>query len=165
MSGAVKVGTSIARNLGAVVLAAALLVSTLAGLSYGGQSGIDEPEEITLLSPGGTFFGVRVEDSEGNDAGIDFARDRVSDVDGNRVGTVRTRCLNGGIVWACTSIVSLRSGVHTEDGTVVLEGLFGGFNGESVAVTGGTGAYANVRGTATLTVIDDQFAWVLHLIP
>jgi hypothetical protein len=48
---------------------------------------------------------------------------------------------------------------------VVLDGLFNGFNDESVAVTGGTGAYANVRGTATLTVIDDQFAWVLHLIP
>jgi hypothetical protein len=165
MNGAMKLGTSIARNLGAVVLAGALLVGTFAGMSYGGQGGIDEPEEITLLSQGGTFFGVHVEDSEGDDAGIDFSRDRVSDVEGNRVGTIRTRCLNGGIVWACTWIVSLRSGAYTEDGTVVLDGLFNGFNDESVAVTGGTGAYANVRGTATLTVIDDQFAWVLHLIP
>ena len=49
-------------------------------------------------------------------------------------------------------------------GTVVATGIFRGFSGEQLAVTGGTGAYAGATGTVTLSVEDGKFAATFDLL-
>ena len=48
-------------------------------------------------------------------------------------------------------------------GTITVTGLFKGFSGEESAVVGGTGAYANVDGTAVASVEDDGFVLTVEL--
>ena len=45
----------------------------------------------------------------------------------------------------------------------MIQGLFGGFNGERYAVTGGTGAYANVDGYAVFTADGSLATRTLYL--
>ena len=60
--------------------------------------------------------------------------------------------------------VTLKAGPHTQPGTVVTTGIYN-FGGETYAVTGGTGAYENVRGYATMVVVDDREVLTPNLIP
>ena len=48
-------------------------------------------------------------------------------------------------------------------GTIVATGLFRGFNGESLAVTGGTGDFVGARGEVTLSVVDARYTSTIEL--
>ena len=45
----------------------------------------------------------------------------------------------------------------------MVTGIFGGFNGETLAVTGGTGDFASAGGSATLSVTDGGFTSTIEL--
>ena len=45
----------------------------------------------------------------------------------------------------------------------MVTGIFRGFNGESLAVTGGTGDFVGARGEVTLSVIDAQYTSTIEL--
>jgi hypothetical protein len=156
------------KGLGIGALGAALLLSgMLVGVSYAG-GGIVEPQTIELINgPGEESRDYPLLDAEGKVRGsMSVYREPVLDVDGNDVGTVHVECiLAKGINYRCTSIAVLKPGPHTQAGSILFAGVFRGFNGESLAVTGGTGAYENVRGSVTLSVEGDDFVRTLHLIP
>ena len=157
-------------KVGVAVLAAALLVSgMLMGAAYGAGAGITEPQVIalTLGSEGGAGRGFSIEDETGRRTGhLDVLRETLLDAEGNQVGDLRSMFLSAKrVTWQDVAVLTLIDGPNTDEGTVTFMGTFDGFNGESMAVTGGTGAYENVRGTVTLSVIDDEFTYTLHLIP
>ncbi len=139
------------RNVGiGGLIAVLLLTGVLVGTSQGRSARIAGPETIDLVAGG-----VLREVSKGHHT---YLSEKAVDAAGVRVGTIRWSCVGVGD-WPCTVIISLKG-----RGYVVTSGLFRGFNGESLAVTGGTGDFANVRGTVTLSVIDG-FAYTLELIP
>ena len=142
----------------------------LAGASVAAGNGITEPAVIALSSTGSTEAGSSnyiLRDTEGRRSGeISVFREPLLDADANPVGNVRVECVSARrVAWYCTTIATLHAGPFTQKGTIVFTGLFRGFNGEELAVTGGTGAYQNVRGYATLTVQNDLFVRTLYLIP
>lgn len=159
------------RKLSIGVLAAALLLSgALVGVSFGGGGGITQPEVIELSlticgRPNCTGWELR-HAAWGRRGGglVTSARDPLFDVDGTRVGRQSQRCVVG-IEWFCTYIVTLEDGPYTDGGTVVATGIYGFDEGSTLAVTGGTGAYENVRGFATLEDPRGEDALTLHLTP
>ena len=76
-----------------------------------------------------------------------------------------------GTGWMDTSVVTLRDGPHTSSGTVALTGFVKHdacyFCDEvcTLAVTGGTGAYENVRGHATVERIGEGLRMTLSPSP
>jgi hypothetical protein len=152
--------------LAAGLLAAALLVAG----TRDGRAGPTDPSVIRLTY-GKLLAEVsyRLEGTNGaRDTSIDVFRGRLLDEDGNVVGTHRCECLNATgphVGWFCTHVLSLRRGPSTGFGSVIVSGLFRGFSGESAVITGGTGAYAGVRGYAVSTVEGDEFVQTLHLEP
>jgi len=156
------------RKLSVGVLAAALLLSgALVGVSFGGGGGITQPEVIELSleicgRPNCTGWELRhVEWGRGTGL-ITVARDPLFDVDGTQVGSQRTQCVVSAS-WVCTWLVALKDGPYTESGTIVTTGIYGWEEGSTLAVTGGTGAYENVRGSATLESASDPGGYVLTL--
>ena len=137
------------------LIAAILASGLLVGVSIGSPARIDEPQVIVVFSGD-----VLEEESKGL---VTQLREEALDADGNRVGTIRWNC-TGGVDSHCTVVYGLK-GSEDERGAVVATGIFRGFNGESLAVTGGTGAFANVRGVVTLSVGDGEFIHTLDLIP
>jgi len=142
------------RKLSVGALAAALLMSgALVGASFGGGGGITQPEVIELSlticgRPNCTGWELR-HAAWGRGTGlITVARDPLFDVDGTRVGSQHAQCVVGD--WMCTYVLELKAGPYTELGTVVTTGIYRFDEGSTLAVTGGAGAYENVRGTATL---------------
>jgi hypothetical protein len=158
-----------AKRLGIGVLAAALLVSgMLMGVSYAGSAGITEPHVIALhLGDGGSNKNFPIKDEDGGKSGgLGVFREPLLDADGAQVGSLTsTFFLVRRVAWTDIATFTLKPGAHTEAGTIAIAGNFKGFNGESMAVTGGTGAYENVRGFVTLTAEADGFTYTLNLIP
>ena len=167
-------GRSIGRNSAVAVLAAALLVSGLfVGVSYGGGGGITEPQMIELTTVGcstddgdpATECAVYpLRDSEGQRSG-DIVRFKVPlwDVDGTQVGRGFLECIGAkGTGSMCTAVFSLKEGPYTDLGTIVSTGV-GGLPPR--AITGGSGAYLNVRGEITGETVGDDFVLTLNLIP
>ena len=162
------------RKLSIVALTAALLMSgTLVGVSYGGGGGIPEPQVIELVTYGcatdddDPATGCRVfelTDDEGNRTGTIFRfRTPLSDVDGNPVGQGFLQCdIAKGTGRTCTLVLSLKPGPHTEAGTIVSTGVqpF-----PPPAITGGSGAYLNVRGEMSGEEQSDGFHLFVSLIP
>jgi hypothetical protein len=153
----------ICRNLSIGVLVAALLASGLfVGVSYGST----EPTTVRL-----TFGELMTEhsyplrDSEGaRSAGLAMYRAPIFDEVGTKVGSHRSECVSSaGVGSWCTHFLNLHEGSFTGAGTVVVTGLFKGFNDEQMAIVGGTGAYAGANGYATATVEDGEFLLVLTL--
>ena len=158
------------RNIGVTVIAAAALLSgSLVGNAYGSSDEITEPRIIELIHGDVSVADYPLRDTQGRrSATINVFRGPLLDTDGNEVGSHRCECINANAAklgWACTHIMILKPGPHTERGTVVITGMFRGFSGESGAVTGGTGAYANARGYSTFTVQDGDFVATLYLTP
>lgn len=142
------------KKLSVGALAAALLLSgALVGVSFGGGGGITQPEVIELSlelcgRPNCTGWELR-HAAWGRGTGLlTVARDPIFDADGTRVGSHRMQCVVGD--WQCNVVLELKAGPYTELGTVVTSGIFRWEEGSTFAVTGGTGAYENVRGSATL---------------
>lgn len=140
------------RKSGMWALVAALLLSgALVGVSQGRSPGIAEPQELMV------FSGEVLE--EAHRGLVNQLRESAVDADGERVGTIRWTCLQGSD-YICTVLYKLDG-----RGSVVSSGLFRGFQGESFAVTGGTGGFSNVRGVVTYTVEADEFVHTLRLTP
>jgi hypothetical protein len=144
------------RKIAIGTLIATLLVSgTMIGVSIGTPARIDQPLVIEVFSGNDL--------AEASRGLVNQVREEALDADGARTGTIRWNCANGAD-WHCTLVYGLK-GPEDERGTVVATGIFRGFNGESLAVTGGTGAFANVRGVVTLSVSDGEFIHTLDLMP
>jgi hypothetical protein len=150
------------------VLASALVVSgLLMGVSYG-SAGITVPTEIQVFIEGDArIHEYPLRDTDGDRSGlIGTYRDRSVDVDGDPMGNVRVSCLySSGVLAQCEGVATLPDGAYSDAGTITFSGNFKGFNDEVLAVTGGTGAYENARGTVTNTVIGDHLVRVFNLLP
>ena len=108
----------------------------------------------------------RFRDTDGIKTGqITVLKHPLFDADEDVVGHVNTFCFvsdgpGGKTNWLCTYVHTLNATATTEHGTVVTTGNWD--SGRPFAVTGGTGAYVNVRGYAQL---GNQGRYTLHLIP
>jgi hypothetical protein len=137
------------------IAVAGLLTAGVAGLAAGQGGGLTEPTSMQLRSTGVIAEAKGGQIVEG-----------AADADGSAVGKIYWDCTNAeDVAWFCDAVIALDDAAASGAGTIVVQGLFDGFNGESLAVTGGTGAYANARGSATLSLKDDAFTWDLDLIP
>jgi hypothetical protein len=102
-------------------------------------------------------------DDEGVSGTIFRFRVPLSDIDGNPVGRSFLQCDGGkGTGQTCTLILSLKPGPHTERGTIVSTGAN---ILPPTAITGGSGAYLNVRGEMTGEEQSDGFHLFVNLIP
>jgi hypothetical protein len=169
------------RKLSVGLVATALVLSgAMVGVSYGGESGITEPEviELSLDVCSNACRGFELRDvgfGRRGTALITLNHDALLDVEGNPVGRSSAQCTTsggkgGGTPWVCTIVVTLKAGTYTEAGTVVLTGIYRFSDPpEEYAVTGGTGAYENVRGYATQELVgtgaDRHEVLTLNLIP
>ena len=166
------------RKLEIGALAAALLMSgLLVGVSYGGGGGITDPTVIELShSNCGKdahcwFHALRSDEGSGIGQ-LTQARLSQHDVDGDVVGMSHAwLTFAKGTGWMFTGVETLRNGPHTSHGSITLTGFvprhgcyFGG-DPCTFAVTGGTGAYLNVRGYATVAPDPKGFRTTLYLIP
>lgn len=164
------------RKLGIGVITAALLMSgALVGVSFAGGDGITQPEviELSLDVCGDSCRGFELREpvfGRRGEALITLSNDLLFDVDGNEVGHQSAHCTasggpGGGTPWVCTYLVKLKAGPHTERGTVATTGIYRFSDPSTFAVTGGTGAYENVRGYATMEVVQKREALTLNLTP
>jgi len=163
-----------ARKMSVGLIAAALMLSdALVGVSYGGGGGITEPQVLELVTGGcatndddpATECRVfDLTDNEGDPSGTIFrSRVPLSDIDGNPVGRSFLQCEGAkGTGQTCTLILSLKPGPHTESGTIVSTGVN---DLPPSAITGGSGAYLNVRGEMTGDEQSDGFHLFVNLIP
>jgi hypothetical protein len=163
------------RKLSVGLLAAAMLMSgALVGVSYGGGGGITEPQTIELsvdpCSVRCRFYPLR--EADGLRTGqVTLTKNPLFDADGNRAGNLNISCTvsdgpGGPTDWVCTYIHTLKAGPYTEQGTVVAHGIYTGDDGDVFAVSGGTGAYENVRGHATMNYgASPELNYTLTLIP
>ena len=166
-------GRTIGRNGAVAVLAAALVVSGLfVGVSYGSGGGITDPQVIELTTVGCTTDDgdpatecsvYRLEDTEGQRSGsVVRFRVPVWDVDGTQVGRAFLECVTStGAGSVCTNVLSLKEGPYTDLGTIVSTGT----GLPPRAITGGSGAYLNVRGEMTGATVGGDFVLTLNLIP
>jgi len=166
-------GKLIGRNGAVAILASALLVSGLfVGVSYGGGGGITEPQVIELVTTGcGTNDNdpatechvYRLKDTDGERSGEIFRfKVPLADTDGNPVGRGYLECSGSkGTGQTCTLVLSLKPGPFTDLGTIVSTGT----GLPPSAITGGSGAYLNVRGDMTGEGQNDGFHLFVNLIP
>jgi hypothetical protein len=163
------------RKLSVGVLAASLLLSgALVGVSFGGGGGISQPEviELSLDLCGDSCRGFELRDvafGRRGTAWITMSSDQLFDVDDNRVGRQSYDCTSSegrgeGTPWVCTFVLSLKDGAYTDRGTVTTTGIYR-FDISRFAVTGGTGAYENVRGYATMEDVGKREVLTLNLTP
>ncbi len=154
------------KRIGIGLLATALLATgAWVGVAYGGSGGITQPVVIELThSMCGedgrcAYYLLRPLQGTGSGDGQAIqARLPSYDVDGNRAGTTHGWLSSApGTGSLYSGVETLREGPHTSRGSITLSGFVpndGCFFGGSVctfAVTGGTGAYKNVRGHATVS--------------
>ena len=168
------------RKLSTVVISTGLLLSGgLVGVSFGGTEGIAEPHviELSLDECSSSCRGFQLEDpifGRDGTAWIVVSNDALFDADGTKVGHLSHQCTvtygrnKRATPWVCTYISTFSAGPYTEPGMVAMSGNFD-FDGSTFAVTGGTGAYVNVRGEATLETVgqgsDQHEVLTLNLIP
>lgn len=153
------------RTRGAAIGVTALLAVALIGGVAGAQGSDATPRVIELVSSGNISEAATASTPEGG-VGSTLLKERLLDADGQEVGTAVWHCTSAEeVAWVCEAYLDLGPGAYTADGAIVAQGLFEGFSGESLAVIGGTGAYADARGEATLAVVDDAFTWHLELMP
>ena len=89
-------------------------------------------------------------------------REAALDDGGTRVGTIRWNCI-AGTDQHCTVVYALKDAGGLGKGTVVATGIFRGFNGETLAVTGGTDDFVGAGGSVTLSVTDGGFTSTIEL--
>ena len=142
-------------SVGALV-AALLLSGMLMGISQGkeGTQRAAAPATFQLL------VGPTLSEKS---QGLDLQTACEARAGGERVGTILWNSTGRGRNWHVTIVYRITDEAMGV-GTVVATGIFRGFNGEQLAVTGGTGAYVGATGTATLSVEDERFAHTLDLL-
>jgi len=150
-----------------VVATVALATSMIVGVAAVGAT---EPAAVpsgtvVLYSDGGIGQGFDLQNQEGDEATVSVTRDRLKDADGRPVGRHLCHCMQSDFAWYCSGVIVLVDTALTDAGTILVDGLFKGYNGESLAITGGTGAYAGARGTVKLTIKQGRFARTVKFIP
>jgi hypothetical protein len=147
------------RKLSIAALVGALLVSgLLVGASQGRGIGAHSRRgaaTIQLFATGDVL-------DEATKGFVHQVREAALDDGGARVGTTRWNCI-GGADQHCTVVYALKDAGGLGKGTVVATGIFRGFNGETLAVTGGTGDFVGTGGSVTLTVTDGGFTSTIEL--
>jgi hypothetical protein len=145
------------KKLSIAALVGALLVSgLLVGASQGREVGPRRGgATIQLFATGDTL-------AEASKGFVHQVREAALDDGGARVGTIRWSCI-AGADQHCTVVYALKDAGGLGKGTVVVTGIFGGFNGETLAVTGGTGDFVGAGGSATLSVTDGGFTSTIEL--
>jgi len=146
------------KKLSIAALVGALLVSgLLVGVSQG--RGVDASRRggatIQLFATGDTL-------SEASKGFVGQVREAALDDGGARVGTIRWTCISG-TDQQCTVVYALKDAGGLGKGTVVATGIFRGFNGETLAVTGGTGDFVGAGGSVTLSVTAGGFTSTIEL--
>ena len=126
------------KKLSIAVLTGALLVSGLLvgvsqGRGAGSHAGADRAPTTLVLVSGDTL-------AEANKGFVHQIREAALGAGGTRVGTIRWNC-DQGSDWHCTIVYGVKDAGGLGQGTIVATGIFRGFNGESLAVTGGTGDF------------------------
>lgn len=147
------------RKLSVAAIVAALLVSgLLVGVSQGSSG-----TAARAVNRGAAFTVVSGESlAEAHKGLIDQLREEMLDENGDRIGTIRWTCSNGSD-YVCTIVYGFRDTASTGSGSIVVTGLFRGFNGERVPVTGGTDAYFGAGGAVTLSVVAQGFGHTFDL--
>ena len=108
------------------------------GRRVAGQRGSTAARAVNRgASPSG---GQRRDLAEAHKGLVDQLREEMLDENGDRIGTIRWTCINGSDYY-CTIVYGFRESASTDSGSIVVAGLFRGFNGERMPVTGGTDAY------------------------
>jgi hypothetical protein len=147
------------RKLSIAALVGALLVSgLLVGASQGRGIGAHLRRggaTIQLFATGDVL-------AEASKGFVHQVREAALDDGGARVGTIRWSCIDG-TDRHCTVVYALKDAGGLGKGTIVVTGIFGGFNGESLAVTGGTGDFVGAAGSVALTVTDGGFTSTIEL--
>jgi hypothetical protein len=159
------------RKLSVAVIAAALLMSgAMVGISFGGGSGITQPEVLELKfdlnSAEAQVRHFPLRDYEGKRGGqITSIKAPLFDAEGNKVGRQQIACtLTDETGWVCTWVSTIQDGPNTDKGTVVATGIYSG-QVSTLAVTGGTGAYDNVGGRAKMVETNGPSTYTLYLVP
>jgi hypothetical protein len=133
------------------------MVVGLAGVVSAQEEAASRPATLELVSAG--VIG------EKDLGGVTLLKEGLRNDADEDVGTAVWQCSSAeAVAWVCTVYLELDPGTGTAAGSIVAEGRFEGFNGESFAITGGTGAYADARGDATLSADPDHFRWQLEFV-
>jgi hypothetical protein len=147
------------KKLSIAALIGALLVSgLLVGVSQG--RGVEQQARrggatIQLFATGDVL-------DEATKGFVHQVREAALDDGGARVGTIRWNCI-GGADQHCTVVYALKDAGGLGRGTVVATGIFRGFNGETFAVTGGTGDFVGASGEVILSVTSGDFTSSIEL--
>jgi hypothetical protein len=153
-----------------VVLAVVALASLTTGLANAVSSSSIAVEETIVL--GEHTVKGRVTDLAGKTQGYQpgdryLFRSRLTDDLDARAGSLSADCLvHFRHVDACSQIYDLDRGTITAEGLVPVDQLV--VDGTwTLAITGGTGDFENVRGAVSVSVLDEQgnTEHTLHLIP
>lgn len=159
------------------VAGALIFAAAITGVAMAGGGGISAPQTIELRAVGCgapethcRFFTLRQND-KGTGA-VETFNVPVLDKDGNVVGRNRAECIFAKYVGhQCTLTETLRTGPYTRPGTIVMSMLFhpdklepNGYV-DTGAITGGSGAYENVRGQGTFGFDGTAYPIVLSVIP
>ena len=148
-------------------MALALLTATVAGGSAFAASGqaTQTQDRIVLYSgDDGAAQRFKLRNRAGDEASIGMATDSLTNAHGKAVGEHLWQCMNSSLAWYCTGVIALTDAARSGAGTITFAGLFEGFNGESLALTGGTGSYAGAEGTVVLS-IGGRFVRIVKLMP
>ena len=152
-----------------IAAGAAVLVLAVVNASAGhAKAQHDNPGH---LHRGGTIHVVEhattdaVTNGSGDSAGniLTFANDVFDSANANKVGSDQGSCVRTvvGKAWECMWTTFLPAG------QITVEGPFYDASDSTVAITGGTGAYRNVRGSMDLKYrnpLGTEFDFVFHLI-
>lgn len=154
------------RSIG-VVAVVALATSLIVGVAAAAAKPAAQAPtgNMVLYSDDGIQQSFALQNPDGDEASITVAKDRLKDADGKFVGKHHWQCLGSSFASYCTGAIALVDTASTDAGTIMVGGLFEGFNGETLAITGGTGAYAGARGTVKLSVKDGRFARTVRFMP
>jgi hypothetical protein len=155
------------RSRVSTIAIAAALLAVLGGLAIAqAATGITEPETLVLFAHGGKAAHVDVGD-KGYSSGdvFMFSIPLNDETDTTRVGVIHYECtVQPGNGWElCSAALDI-----TDRGMLVSTGSihFTDATTYPMPVTGGTGDFANVRGDATIEVVDnDTYKYTFSLLP
>jgi allene oxide cyclase len=153
------------RVIAPALLAAAALLVVAVNASAGHSKGRHATAGHTVSVVEHATTDAVTNGTAGDDAGniLTFANDVFDAADAHKVGSDQGSCVRTvvGKAWECTWTTFLQSG------QITVEGPFYDAGGSVLAVTGGTGAYRNVRGEMELKYRNPagtEFDFVFHLI-
>lgn len=144
----------------------ALVVALVAGIGVVAAKGTPTPNVDTIVlysGDDGIVQGFDLQNKDKDEMSISVVKDLLTDLGGGAVGEHDWLCGQSTLAWYCTGAISLGDAAPSGAGTITVAGLFRGFSGELMAVTGGTGAYAGANGTVVLTVEGERFVRTITL--